>query len=92
MSVVFIRGERTIWMDIMRSVPDIWESMDIIVEHEELLKRAKEVSKDIKIQLGNNPRQESHIIKYLNTKLREYLEEIGIQDTKNQSFGREEFS
>jgi len=45
-----------------------------------LLERAKESIEKIKEELGKKPSQASNIIKFLNKKRREELEELGIED------------
>ncbi len=67
-------------MEIVSSLYNIWESIEIIVEQEELLEQARGPIDEIKDGMGNKPSQPRNIIKFLNTKTREELEELGIKD------------
>jgi hypothetical protein len=49
-------------------------------EQNELVQRSKQAIEKIKVELGDMPTQENEIIKFLNSKTREELEELKIED------------
>ena len=69
-----------IWTNIIQSVYDVWSSIQIMYEQNELVKLAlKEVQK-AREELGNMPEEANQLIQFLNTKNIHQLKELGIQD------------
>ena len=59
---------------------DIWSSIQIIFEQKDLIQKSTKAIADIKEKLGYKPTEASNIIKFLNSKNKYELEEIGIED------------
>ena len=54
--------------------------VQIMFEQNELLERSKQVVEKIRSELGDMPTQANDIIRFLNSKTREELEELKIED------------
>jgi hypothetical protein len=54
--------------------------IQIMFEHNELVERRKQAIEKIRVELGDRPTQANEIIKFLNSKTREELEELKIED------------
>jgi hypothetical protein len=72
--------KENVWTDITKSINEIWPMIQIMFEQNELVQRRKQVVEKIIIELGDRPTQENEIIKFLNSKTREELEELKIED------------
>jgi hypothetical protein len=69
-----------VWTDISRSINEIWPMVQIMFEQNELLERRKQAVEKIMMELGDMPSQANEIIRFLNSKTREELEELKIED------------
>jgi hypothetical protein len=69
-----------VWMDISKSVNEIWPMFQIMFEQNELLERRKQAVEKIRAKLGDMPAQANEIIRFLNSKTWEELEELKIED------------
>jgi hypothetical protein len=69
-----------VWMDISKSINEIWPMVQIMFEQNELLERSKQAVEKIRTELGDMPTQDNEIIIFLNSKTREELEELKIED------------
>jgi hypothetical protein len=69
-----------VWMDISKSINEIWPMVQIMFEQNELLERSKQAVEKIRTELGDMPAQANEIIRFLNSKTREELEELKIED------------
>ena len=69
-----------LWSNIIESVNDTWPSIQVIYEQKDLLKVAKEEIQKTKEELGTKPEEALEIIKFLNSKNKQELDEIGITD------------
>lgn len=74
------QSRKNIWTKIGETITEIWPSIQIIFEKQELINRSREVVRKIKIDLGQNPMDATTFIKLLHSKNREELEYLGIQD------------
>jgi hypothetical protein len=54
--------------------------IQIMFEQNELVQRSKQAIEKIRVELGYRPTQANEIIKFLNSKIREELEELKIED------------
>ena len=72
--------KQQLWSNIIESVNDIWPSIQVIYEQKDLVKSTRESIQKIKEELGKKPEEALEIIKFLNSKNRQELEEIGIND------------
>jgi ribosomal protein S3AE len=69
-----------VWTDISKSMNEIWPMVQIMFEQNELLERSKQAVEKIRMELGDMPAQANEIIRFLNSKTREELEELKIED------------
>jgi hypothetical protein len=72
--------KENIWMDISSSINEIWPMVQIMFEQHEIVIRSKKVIDQIKGELGEMPTEANEIIRFLNLKTREELEELKIED------------
>jgi hypothetical protein len=74
------KDKEIVWTDITKSINEIWPMIQIMFEQNELLQRRKQVVEKIRVELGDMPTQANEIIRFLNSKTREELEELNIKD------------
>jgi hypothetical protein len=72
--------KENVWTDIIKSINEIWPMIQIMFEQNELVHRSQQAIEKIRIELGYMPTQENEIIRFLNSKNREELEELKIED------------
>jgi hypothetical protein len=72
--------KESVWTYITKSMNEIWPMIQIMFEKNELVQRSKHAIKKIRSELGEIPTQANEIIKFLNSKTREELEELKIED------------
>jgi hypothetical protein len=70
--------KENVWTDITKSINEIWPMIQIMFEQNELLQRRKQAIEKIKVELGDMPTQANEIIRFLNSKTKEDLEELKI--------------
>jgi hypothetical protein len=59
---------------------EIWSMIQIMFEQNELMQRSQQAIEKIRAELGEVPTEATEIIKFLNSKTREKLEELKIED------------
>ena len=69
-----------LWTKIIESINDVWPSIQVIYEQKDLLKVAQEEIQKTKEELGAKHEQALELIKFLNSKNKQELEEIEIID------------
>ena len=72
--------KESVWTDITKTMNKIWPMIKIMFEQKELVQRSKQDIEKIRSELGEMPTQANEIIKFLNSKTREELEEMKIED------------
>ena len=72
--------KKQLWANIIKSVNDIWPSIQVIFKKKDLIKESSEAIQKFKEELGNKTEEATKIIKFLNSKNKHELEEIGISD------------
>jgi hypothetical protein len=72
--------KENVWKDIIKSINEIWPMIQIMFEQNDLVQRSQQAIEKIRIELGDMPTQENEIIRFLNSKNREELEELKIED------------
>jgi hypothetical protein len=72
--------KENVWTDIIKSINEIWPMIQIMFEQNELVQRSQQAIEKIRIELGDMPTQANEIIRFLNSKNREELEELKIED------------
>jgi hypothetical protein len=75
-----VEENKNIWMDISKSMTEIWPLVQIMFEQHELVLRIGQTIDRIKVELGEIPTEVHEIIKFLNSKTKEDLEELHIED------------
>jgi hypothetical protein len=73
-------AKENIWMDISKSINEIWPMVQIMFEKNELVLRSRQAIDKIKGELGEMPTEANEIIRFLNSKNREELEDLKIED------------
>ena len=73
-----------VWTYISKSINEIWPMVQIMFEQNELLERRKQAVEKIRMELGDMLAQANEIIRFLNSKTREELEELKIEDRTGQ--------
>ena len=69
-----------LWDNIIQSIKDIWPSIQIMYEQNDLVKAALDEVENTRAELRNRPEETNQIIQFLNTQTKQQLEEVGIQD------------
>jgi hypothetical protein len=72
--------KESVWTDITKSMNEIWPMIQIMFEKNELVQRSKQAIEKIRSELGEMPIEANEIIKFLNSKTREELEDLRIED------------
>jgi hypothetical protein len=75
-----VEAKENIWMDISKSINEIWPMVQIMFKQNELVQRSKQAIEKIRAELGEMPTKATEIIKFLNSKTREELEDLRIED------------
>ena len=71
-------AKENIWMDISKSINEIWHMVQIMFEKNELVLRSMQTIDKIKGELGEMPTEANEIIIFLNVKNKEELEDLKI--------------
>jgi hypothetical protein len=72
--------KESVWTDITKSMNEIWPMIQIIFEQNESVQRSKQAIEKIRLELGEMPTHANEIIIFLNSKTREELEKMKIED------------
>ena len=72
--------KQKLWANIINYVNDIWPSIQVIFEQKDFIKLASQAIQKVKEELGKKLEEAVEIIKFLNSKKKQELEEIGISD------------
>jgi len=72
--------KQQLWANIINSVNDIWPSIQVIFEQKDLIKEATKAIQRVKEELGIKLEEANEIIKFLNSKNKQKLEDICISD------------
>jgi molecular chaperone DnaK (HSP70) len=74
------KAKENIWIDISKSINEIWPMVQIMFEQHDLVLKSRQAIERIRIELGEMPSTSNKIIKFLNSKTREELEELKVED------------
>lgn len=80
MAKTLLEAKENIWMDISKSMIEIWPLIQIVFEQHELVQRARQAIDKIREELGERPREATEIIMFLNSKTKEELAALEIED------------
>lgn len=69
-----------LWNKIIEAINDVWLSIQVIYEQRDLLKATQAEIQKTKDELGDKPEQAIELIKFLNSKNKQELEETKITD------------
>lgn len=75
------QAKKQLWANIINSANDIWPSIQVVFEQKDLIREAIEAIQRVKEELGKKLEEVNEIIKFLNSKIKQELEEIGRSDT-----------
>jgi hypothetical protein len=73
--------KESVWTYITKSMNEIFPMIQIMFEKNELVQRSKQAIEKIISEMGEMPTQANEIVKFLNSKTIEELEELRIEDT-----------
>jgi len=73
-------SKENIWTDISKSISEIWLIVQIMFEQHEMVLRSRMAIDKIKGELGEIPTEANEIIKFLNSKTKEELEDLKIEE------------
>ena len=74
MAQTLAQAKENIWININKSMIEIWPSIQIIFELNELIQKSREAIEQIREKLEEKPTEATNIIKFLNSKKRYELE------------------
>lgn len=80
MAQTLAQAKERIWVDINHAITNVWPSIQIIFEQEELIDRCQKTIKQVRTTLGQKPAEATSMIKVLNSNTRAELEQIQIVD------------
>jgi hypothetical protein len=73
-------AKENIWTDIAKSINEIWPMVQIMFEQHDLVLKSRQAIDRIRTELGEMPSAANEIIKFLNSKTKEELEELKVED------------
>jgi hypothetical protein len=74
------QAKENIWIDISKSMSEIWPSIQISFKQHELVHKDGGAIEIIKEELGEIPTKATKLIIFLNSKNKQELEELEIED------------
>jgi len=74
------QAKEKLWAKIIDSINDIWPSIQVIFEQNDLVKEVTKAIQRVMAELGNMPKEASRIIQFLNSKNKYELQELDIAD------------
>jgi hypothetical protein len=80
MAKTLSEAKENIWMDINKYMEEIWPFIQIIFEKHELVQKAREAIGKIREELGEKPIEATELIRFLNSKNKQELEALEIED------------
>ena len=72
--------KNNLWNKIIETINDVWPSIQVIFEQRDLLKAELAEIQKTKYEIDNKPEQSIELVKFLNSKKKQELEEIEITD------------
>jgi hypothetical protein len=75
-----VESKENIWMDISKSMEEIWPLVKIMFEQHELVLRSRHAIEWTKGELGEMPTEANEIIRFVNSKTKDELESLEIED------------
>jgi hypothetical protein len=72
-------AKENIWMDISKSMAEIWPFIQIVFEQHELVQKARQEIEKIREELGERPIEAIELIMFLKSKTKEELEALEIE-------------
>ena len=74
-------AKENIWTDISNSINEIWPMVKIMFEQHHLVLKSREAIDKIRKKLDEMPSAANEIIKFLNSKTKEELENLKVEDS-----------
>jgi hypothetical protein len=74
------KAKENIWTDISKSINEIWPMVQIMFEQHDLVLKSLQAIGRIRTKLGEIPSKANEIIKFLNSKTKEELEDLKVED------------
>jgi len=85
MAHTIAQAKERIWADISQAIVEIWPSIQIIFEQEELINKCQVAIDEVKQLLKDKPCEATDMTKVLNSKRRTKLEKIQILEKKKKT-------
>jgi hypothetical protein len=79
MDKTLFEAKENIWMDINKSMAEIWPFIQFVFEHHELVQKARQAIGKIREELGERPTEVTEFITFLNSKTKQELEAFKIE-------------
>jgi hypothetical protein len=73
-------AKENIWTDISKSINEIWPMVQIMFEQHDHVLKSRQAIDRIRTKLGEIPLTSNEIIKFLNSKTKEELEDLKVED------------
>jgi hypothetical protein len=73
-------AKENIWTDIAKSINETWPMVQIMFEQHDLVLKSKQAIHRIRTELGEMPSVANEVIKFLNSKTKEEMEEWKVED------------
>lgn len=77
---MLVEAKNNIWQNINANITYMWPSIQITFDQEELVHRVKTTIENTQVYLDHIPEETQNIIKLLNSKSKEELEDMNIPD------------
>ena len=77
-----VEVKQSVWTDITKSMNEIWQMIHILFKKNEMVQRSQQAIEKIRVELGEMPTKAVEIIKFMNSKTREELEDLKIEYRK----------
>jgi hypothetical protein len=75
-----VEANENIWTDILKSINEIWPMVQIMFKQHDLVLKSRQAINRIRTKLGEMPLTTYKIIKFLNSKTKEELEDLKVED------------
>lgn len=81
------KAKKSIWHNINANIIDLWPSFEIILEWQELVQNLKATIEQTKVEVEHGPTKAHKIIKMLNSKTKDKIEELQNSRQNRHSHG-----
>jgi hypothetical protein len=79
MAKTLSEAKENIWMDISKTMEEIWPFIQFFFEHHELVQRFRQEIEKRREELGERPTEAIELIRFLNSNTKEELEALKLK-------------